>query len=145
MLPNLVEIGSLWEVLPPGIHEASLDEVESRFAINDHRRRLFDGFRTALDALRLAGCRMIYLDGSFVTGKPKPADFDACWDTAGVDDSKLDPVLLDFLDRRRAQKQKYGGELFPSSALAAPGSVFIEFFQTDSHTGKRKGIVRIRL
>lgn len=145
MLPDLVDIGSLWDVLPPGIHEASLEEVESRFATNDHRRRLFDGFRGALDALRLAGCRTVYLNGSFVTGKPTPADFDACWDSTGVDAGRLDPVLLDFSDKRRAQKQKYRGELFPLGALAAPGSAFVEFFQTDSHTGRRKGIVRLRL
>ena len=145
MIPPLVDIGSLWEVLPPGIHDAGLGEVENRFATNDHRRRLFDGFRRAAEALRGAGCRTIYLDGSFVTGKPNPGDFDACWDDAGVDDGRLDPVLLDFSNRRRAQKQKYHGELFPAGAAAAPGSVFIDFLQTDRHTGRRKGIVRIRL
>jgi len=98
-----------------------------------------------VDALWLAGCMTVYLDGSFVAGKPNPGDFDACWDTAGVDDSRLDPVLLDFSNRRRAQKQKFRGELFPASAPAAPGSAFIEFFQTDSHTGRKKGILRIRL
>ena len=145
MIPASVDIGSLWKVLPPGTHDATLDEVRKRFATNDHRKRLFDGFARAAEVLRVARCRTVYLDGSFVTAKPHPRDFDACWDDAGVNAGKLDSVLLDFSDKRRAQKQKYHGELFPAGATAAPGSVFIDFFQTDRHTGKSKGIIRIRL
>ena len=95
--------------------------------------------------LRVARCKTVYLDGSFVTAKSIPGDFDACWDDAGVSVRKLDPVLLDFTHKRRAQKQKYHGEFFPGGAPAAPGSVFIDFFQTDKHTGQEKGIIRIRL
>ena len=145
MVPTAVDIGSLWKVLPPGIHDASLREVEERFATNDHRKRLFDGFRRAVQALGAAGCTVIYLDGSFVTEKPRPYDFDACWDDTGVDANRLDPVLLDFSDQRRAQKRKYQGELFPAAAAAAPGRAFIDFFQTDRHTGRKKGIIRVRL
>ncbi len=145
MIPLLIDIGSLWKVLPPGIHEATLDEVEKRFAINDDRQRLFDGFRRAVKALRTAGCKTVYLDGSFVTEKPNPADFDACWDDAGVDVSRLDRVFLDFKNKRRAQKQKYMGELFLAGMSAISGKAFINFFQTDRHTGKTKGIIRICL
>jgi len=145
MIPASVDIGSLWKVLPPGIHDATLDEARNRFATNDHRKRLFDGFARATEMLRVAGCRTVYLDGSFVTTKPHPGDFDACWDDAGVSVRKLDPVLLDFTNKRRTQKQKYHGELFPAWASAALGSAFIDFFQTDRHTGKDKGIIRIRL
>jgi len=42
MIPELVDIGSPWKVLPPGIHDATLDEVEGRFATNEHRKRLFE-------------------------------------------------------------------------------------------------------
>jgi hypothetical protein len=87
----------------------------------------------------------MFLDGSFITEKPLPEDYDACWISSGVEVSRLDPVLLDFSNKRRAQKQKYLGELFPASALAAPGAVFLDFFQTDRHTGKHKGIVRLYL
>ncbi len=56
----------------------------------------------------------MYLDGSFVSGKGDPADFDGCWDLDGVDLELLDAVLKTFDDGRRAQKEKYGGELFPA-------------------------------
>jgi len=145
MIPDLIDIGSLWDVLPAGIHDSTLDEVKARFATNDCRRAIFDGFERALTALRLAGCRTIYLDGSFVTGKPNPMDFDACWDDSGINVGRLDPVLLDFSNKRRAQKEKFHGECFPVSATAKPGSSFIDFFQVDKHAERNKGIIRLRL
>jgi len=80
-----------------------------------------------------------------VTAREIPGDFDACWDPVGVDVSGLDPVLLDFSNKRAAQKAKYGGELFPSSSWAATGTVFLDFFQIDKATGDPKGIVAIDL
>lgn len=143
MIPGLVDIGSSWSVLPPGVHDATLQDAEHRFATNAWRRTLFEGFRRGLQELFRAGCRTVFLDGSFVTDKPNPADFDCCWDPVGVDDTRLDPVLLDFSQGRIAQKLKYGGEFFPSRADAEGSLTFLDFFQTDPYTGKAKGILRI--
>ncbi|NQT92858.1 MAG: hypothetical protein HQ559_08860 [Lentisphaerae bacterium] len=145
MIPELIDISSPWEVLPPGIHDATACEIERKYATNPHRRRLFEGFCQALEELKQAGCSTVYLDGSFVTGKPTPGDYDACWDDSGVDATRLDSALLDFTNKRRAQKEKYNGELFPAATQAMQGRAFIDFFQTDRHTGKRKGIIRVRL
>ena len=104
-----------------------------------------------MKSLAGVGCRAAYIDGSFVSAKEVPADFDACWDTEGVDVDRLqnrDPVLLTFADRRAAQKSKYGGELFPAQVQAeasSPYRIFLDFFQTDKDTGSRKGIVLINL
>jgi hypothetical protein len=108
MIPELIDLGlpCPWAVLPPGIHDTTLAEVEARFATTPHRKRLFDGFLRMVQALEAAGCRYVYLNGSFVTAKPHPGDYDGCWDHAGVDPSKLDPVLLDFDSKRAAQKSK---------------------------------------
>jgi hypothetical protein len=84
------------------------------------------------------------LDGSFVSSKPLPDDYDGAWDTQGVDPFKLDPVLLDFSNSRAAMKTKYGGELFPATAIAAPGVLFRDFFLTDRN-GVAKGVVQIDL
>ncbi len=145
MIPQWIDIRGVWEVLPPGIHEATLEEVEDRFATSDTRRRLFDGFKRGVKALQAAGCKTIYLDGSYITTKTTPGDFDACWETSGVDEDKLDPVFLDFSDKRKNQKEKYGGEFFPADAYADRSRKFIEFFQNDRYTGKPKGIIRIKL
>ena len=64
--------------------------------------------------------------------------------TAGVDPDRLDPVLLDFSNRRAAMKAKYLGDLFPASAFAAPGVLYRDFFRTDRN-GVEKGVVLIDL
>lgn len=147
MIPDHVGLpGSPWPVLPPGIHQATLAEVERRFASNPKRRVQFRGFVAALVDLRRAGCRRAFLDGSFVTAKPNPGDFDACWDPTGVDPEFLDSALLTFENDRAAQKAKYHGELFPSTIPAdRAGAIFVEFFQVDRFTGAAKGIVAIDL
>ena len=68
-----------------------------------------------LRTLKNAGCQVAYIDGSFVTEKLYPKDFDACWDEDGVDPSALDPVLLRFEVGMVAQKEKYLGELYPGA------------------------------
>lgn len=88
----------------------------------------------------------MYVDGSFVSDKELPGDFDACWEEAGVDPIKLDTVLLTFANGRADQKAKYMGELFPASFDAVgDGYSFVEFFQTDKHNGGRKGIIALDL
>jgi len=147
MIPELVPLpGSPWAVLPPGEHAASLREVAAAFATNVWRRTLFDGLVLASGKLRLAGCPTVYLDGSYVTGKPRPGDFDACWDPTGVDPTKLDPVFRQFANGRAAQKAKFKGEFFPSSMMCADvGREFLDFFKLDRFTGKQKGIISIPL
>lgn len=130
--------------LPHGIHDASWAEVAPRFSQNGHRQRLTNGLLSALHNLALAGCRVMLLDGSFVSSKDLPGDYDGAWDPVGVDPNLLDPVLLDFRNKRAAMKAKYGGELFPATMMAAPGVRFREFFLTDRY-GVPKGVVQIDL
>jgi Family of unknown function (DUF6932) len=132
--------------LPPGVHNATWEEVVSRFGWNAERIRLLEGLRRALESLKTAGCQRAYLDGSFVSEKDVPGDFDACWEAAGVDPGALDPVLLDFSHRRAAQKAKFGGEFFVANQAATPaGTRFVDFFQQDKTTGQAKGILAIDL
>jgi hypothetical protein len=142
VIPSFDENGNL----PPGIHRATWDEIVERYATNERRGQLLDGLRAAIESLRSAGCARVYLDGSFVADKQIPGDFDACWETRGVDPALLDPVLLDFSPGRAAQKAKYGGELFPAEVPADPsGTRFLDYFQRDRATGEAKGIVAIDL
>ena len=137
MIPRFRPNGNL----PPGIYEATWPEAAHRFGTNPHRQALLDGLFQALQNLKQAGCAKVYLNGSFVTDKVHPGDFDAAWETCGVNLGLLHPALLDF----RAQKQTYGGELFPADLVADEhGRTFIEFFQTDRERNP-KGIVAIDL
>lgn len=132
--------------LPAGIHVAEWEEIVAALGTNARRADLAAGLRRAVEALRAAGCKRVFVDGSFVTAREHPGDFDACWDARGVDPSALDPVLLDFARGRAAQKAKYGGELFIANAAATPaGTIFLDFFQIDKATGAPKGIVAIDL
>lgn len=134
--------------LPPGIHQATWDELYVAFGTTDHRKKLLDGLYRAARELKRAGCEVIYVDGSFVTAKDQPDDFDGCWDPKGVNGAILDPVLLDFRPGRIAQKVKYNGELFPSTWRAEaqpPHRTFLEFFQKDKNTDQPKGIIAIDL
>jgi hypothetical protein len=130
--------------LPDGEHEAEWQEVVERFGWNQRRRQLLDGLAEALGLLAVAGCQRVWLNGSFVTAKEEPGDFDACWDLTGVDLDLLDPVLMDFSAGRAAQKARFGGELLPNVTEAGSGLTFSEFFRTDRDTG-RKGIVMLRI
>jgi hypothetical protein len=144
MIPAFAESG----LLPDGIHWADMNEIRNRYGHNVHRQRLMSGLARALKALRSAGCSTVYLDGSFVTAKEFPGDYDACWESEGVSLADLDPVLLDFSHRRAAQKAKYFGEFFPADFRAEPTSpyrTFLNFFQTDKSTGDKKGIIGINL
>jgi hypothetical protein len=141
-IPKFQENGQL----PPGVHVATWREFGERFGWNNHRRSLLAGLREALNSLASAGCEMVYIDGSFVSDKESPRDFDGCWDPTGVSAALIDPVLLMFGNGRAAQKAKFNGELFPSSWDAVSnGPPFLEFFQTDRTTGARKGVVAIGL
>ena len=130
-------------LLPPGIHQSSWEELETRFGGTRHRDRLLAGLTNALHELMRAGCPRVYLDGSFVTAKEQPGDFDLCYETSGVDPALLSPVFFDFRSGRAAQKAKFGGELFPAHVEAAAGYNYLEFFQLDSDSGEAKGVVAL--
>lgn len=131
--------------LPAGIHTTAWDEFVNRFGYTPHRRRLLAGMQAISELLQQAGCSRIYIGGSFVTTKKRPNDFDGCWDAAGVNLAllrMLAPSLFDMSDGRAAQKQAFGGELFPAQVVEDNSDVtFLEFFQTDKQTGAAKGII----
>ena len=116
------------------------------FGFTERRVRLLAGLKDALLMLKRAGCGVVYIDGSFVTAKPQPNDFDACWSIEGVDPDRLDPVFLDFANSRARQKARFGGEFFPADLPeGGTGKTFLEFFQTDKETGAARGIVALDL
>jgi hypothetical protein len=133
--------------LPPGVHWAEWEEFKERFGTNLTRQRMIIGLELAMTQLKAAGCRTIYINGSFVTSKQKPKDFDACYDDDTVDTNYLRmyaPKLLNHYDRN-GQKAKYKGELFPANQpVGNYGLNSFELFQRDRQQN-RKGIIAIDL
>jgi hypothetical protein len=138
---------ALTGVLSPGLHEPeNWQELEEVLGFNQHRRRLLAGLKQACYLLAEVGCATVYLNGSFITNKELPGDFDACWNPIGVDADILDPIFLDFSNQRAAQKARFGGELFLSTSIADldTGEDYLTFFQTDRE-GNPKGIIKLDL
>jgi hypothetical protein len=83
-----------------------------------------------------------------VTPKDHPGDYDACWDTEGVDIdllARIEPALLNFTGVRAAQRAKFRGEFFPAIMQErSSGQMFLEFFQADKD-GNAKGVVALDL
>lgn len=131
-------------LLPQGIYRADWQEIVKRFGRNRQRLQLLSGLKEALDLLRDAGCRRVYLDGSFVTDKESPNDVDVCWDVDGVEPMSLDSVFFDFDNERTAQKARFAAEFFPAQAPQRL-KTFLDFFQIDKETGEPKGIIELRL
>jgi hypothetical protein len=93
--------------------------------------------------LRAAGCQQAYLDGSFVTVKEAPGDYDLCWDMDGVDLGKLDAVILNVTPPRAEQHARYRGDILPNVLENSSGAPFVDFFRRNKVTGGRKGVVVI--
>ena len=70
--------------LPPGRHPAHWLEVVERFATNAYRRELTAKLMIALQMLRAAGCRQVWINGSYATDSPDPGDVDVAFDAWGV-------------------------------------------------------------
>ncbi|NEO11336.1 MAG: hypothetical protein F6J98_01120 [Moorea sp. SIO4G2] len=131
-IPGFDEKGNL----PPGIHWTTWLEFQERFGTNVTRLRQIEGLKKAMEQLKAAGCRTIYINGSFVTSKPRPVDVNYLLTHA--------PRLLNPIDRD-AQKAIYKGEIFPSEQ---PVGIYemnsLEFFQKDRNKNA-KGIIAIDL
>jgi len=136
--------------LPPGIHPAIWTTVAERFGRTAARRRAVRRASAAARLLAAAGCRRIWLAGSFVTDSEgrearPPRDIDVGWEIADVDLAalaRLDPALDPLHSDYAAQRQRYGAECF---AIAAPVSLGQrDFFQHD-RGGRRQGIVVVEL
>jgi hypothetical protein len=142
MIPEFDENGNL----PPGVYFCDWDELKQRFGYNIRRRNLINGIEEVLTFLKAARCRTAYLNGSFVTSKSNPQDFDMCWDSDDVDIDYLRKnarLLLSFYNST-AQKARYGGEIYPSDQPVDESIISIEFFQRDRQQN-RKGIIAINL
>lgn len=130
-----------------GIHYLSFDEFRKYFGFNNYRKQLIDGLKIGLLELKECDCETVYIDGSFVTTKEFPGDFDACWDDSGVNLIKIKneyQTLIDFRDERKYQKFKYKGEFFPMRARASPSDIYFTFFQKDKDNNE-KGMVQLNL
>ena len=102
-------------ILIPGIHTISWKEFMDLYSFSHRRQDLFKGMLRAFIHFREAGCNQIYVDGSFVTKKIEPNDYDACWDMTNVNFNLLHPMFhRDLRMGTQIHKLAYGGEFYPA-------------------------------
>jgi hypothetical protein len=128
--------------LPPGEHPGTWQDVVTHFGWNAPRQRLLGGLRRAAISLRAAGCTFFLLDGSFVTAKEVPGDYDACCDYRGMNPFEIDPI---FLSNGATMKAEFLGEIYPETRSSDDGLYSMrDFFQTD-RDDVPKGVVILDL
>ncbi|MGH9365940.1 MAG: DUF6932 family protein [Thermoanaerobaculia bacterium] len=141
MIPHLTREGRL----PPGLHETTLEEVRRRFGSgNPIRERLMKGLSAVVSRARRAGAKRLYLDGSFVTDKKDPGDWDAALLVpVGFNSASLDAAAL--VDRERIRKD-HGGDLF---VIFEDDAEILDYYVGQvfarERSGSEKGLLVIRL
>ncbi len=135
-------------LLPEGEHLCEWPEFALRFggtADNGRRRRLILGLARLLLLLGEAGCRLAFVDGSFVTRERYPQDFDVCFQTEGIDNNLIDSCFVELSWGRANQRRRFGGEAFPIDFLFDwKGQTVREAFAR-TYDGHPKGLIRLEL
>jgi hypothetical protein len=143
-------------LLPPGIHDATLEEIEQEFALSNRRRMLFGNLTEYVRGVRLTGwaCQVL-VDGSFVMlPVVEPDDIDlilvmpADWDLTRRDFRPFEYNTLDRKHTRRALKI----EVYPVLPDSDRYRFFFDLFtririewcrQFNWPEDARKGVVRV--
>lgn len=145
-IPQLTSEG----FLPPGIHDATLQELEDRFGRfqgSDKRPELFRSLAAFVREVRTWGnAEEILVDGSFVSAETRPSDIDLILVYRADFDfsAPVRPAEYNLLSRRRARRA-YGFDVIPVLANSATRDQWIAYFSEDPRCGcTAKGLVRIR-
>ncbi len=145
-------------MLPPGIHDGTVDDVErlfGRFQRSDRRRTLLMKLKEYVEEIKKAGWdATVIVDGSFVMSNvDEPDDIDVVlvlppgWDMA----SDVRPFEYNLLSKKRVKK-RFGFDVFPVRHASAEFQYWTDFFMQvnpkwndplEVPVGSRKGIVRI--
>ncbi len=135
-------------LLPEGEHLCQWPEFALRFGgtpDNGRRRTQTLGLARMLLLLTEAGCRVAFVDGSFVTRERWPKDFDVCYEEEDMDLDLLHPILKDVSLGRAAQKRFFAGEALPANyPFDRSGRTMREAFAR-TREGNAKGLVRMEL
>jgi hypothetical protein len=137
--------------LPPGAHDASMEEIGiafGRFQDSERRITLFQRLSEYIAELRSLGHAVeVLLDGSFVSAKASPGDIDliVVYPEAFNFSANLTPAEYNTIDRRRVRRM-YGFDVAPVAAGSADLEVWKDYFSHDLRTRTlEKGLLQVRL
>ena len=137
-------------LLPPGIHDATLDELEEAFGgpgAGSRRRALMKSLRSYLaEVKQWRMMEELLIDGSFVTDKPDPDDIDLLLVLpVGYELTRVVSPYEYNLRSHRMIRKRFGFDLFAVRSNSADYDRFVQHFsQVRERPGLRKGIIRVR-
>ena len=137
--------------LPEGHFDATWNDVESRFA-GEHgsrRRQVFDRLIQWRDELKEKGLTgKLILDGSFISNKPNPSDFD----TIFVYDDSCEHILANddqakrLIDYSICSTKGFDVLIFArQNTIDSPDWARLDAFDKDKRTGLPKGVLEVVL
>lgn len=148
MIPDLDEMG----LLPPGVWDCSLSEVQAAFCTNPHRSTLWKGLQGFIaNEVAAIGSVALWIDGSFTRRKDIPADIDVVLDLTNLNEAEAFPIMLSLWQRRSNLKAAYHVDAWPRHpAFPKDLSEFFQYagpkvaaeFQIE--TKRPKGILRVQ-
>jgi hypothetical protein len=147
-IPDFDETG----LLPGGVHDCDLGEIQARFTWNERRASIWTGLQQFLHELAEMGMHYpLYVNGGFVTDRQDPSDVDLALDLCnGASAEHQRDALFHFHQRHHAIHEEFLVDYYPN----LPGSQYdiAQFFQyvglrtamskrLEPHA--RKGILRV--
>lgn len=146
-IPALNQIG----LLPPGLHDCSLEEVRARFGTfqeSDRRQELFRRLTELAAACQRSGLfEALLVDGSFVTAKPAPNDIDLLLVLRPGHDFERDLPMSEYaLVSRPLLRRRYAFDVIVAEANSELYHSYVTFFcQVRGLPELTKGLLRLRL
>jgi hypothetical protein len=133
VIPAFTDFG----YLPPGVHEAKIEEVLQRFGLEPELRRAqMESLAWLLDAARRAGVLRVIIDGSFVTDAYEPNDLD-CILLLGADYPK---------DASSDAELQQGFPFIHAELAGVAGfDYYVNVFFATDRRGVPKGMIEVRL
>ena len=138
--------------LPEGHYSTDWDETSAVFGgePNSKRAQVLSNLLEWRDSVRAQGLTgLLILDGSFISAKPEPGDFDTLFILdAGMETRLAQDVEAALLVNYNYCKQRGWGDIFMFSEIAVrrfPAMCRLDGFDHDKVTKQAKGVVEVIL
>jgi hypothetical protein len=124
-IPDFDQLG----LLPAGVHDCDLAEIQARFTWNERRAAIWAGFQQLLQELAAMNMHYpLYVNGGFVTDRDDPSDVDLALDLCdGAPEEHQRDALFHFHQRHAAIHEQMRVDYYPN--LPGAQHDFRQFFQ----------------
>jgi hypothetical protein len=137
--------------LPPGIHDATLEELRESFGTfqeSDRRTKLFARLAELIQAMRTSALfDELLIDGSFVTATPAPNDVDLIAVLKAGHNFERDLPMSEYsLISRALLRRRFLFDVIVAERSSDVYKSYVEFFgRIRDRPDLKKGLVRLRL